>query len=185
MNHPAVLRNVRRTTQRGVTFIEMLATLTVLALTVGAVAPSVGQMRDRRHLEGAAAQLATDVRYARSLALAHRAAVRLSVHSQGGNSCYVLHTGPAASCSCGGGDTATCSTGAQLLKVVGFDASGPVRFSSNSSSMLFDPDRGTVTPTGTMRLQLSNGPSLHQIVNIMGRVRACSPSGAMNGYPTC
>ena len=174
-----------RAKQRGLTFIEILAALTVLALTIGTVAPSMGQMRDRRHLEGASAQLATDLRYARSLAVAHRAPVRLSLHSQAGGSCYVVHTGPAAACGCANDGSATCTANGQVIKAVGFEASGPVRLSSNSGSMLFDPDRGTVTPTGTVRLQLANGPALHQIINIMGRVRACSPAGAMAGYPAC
>ena len=174
-----------RAKQRGLTFIEILATLTVLALTIGTVAPSMGQMRDRRHLEGASAQLATDLRYARSLAVAHRAPVRVSMHSQAGGSCYVVHTGPAAACGCTSDGSATCTANGQVIKAVGFEATGPVRLSSNSGSMLFDPDRGTVTPTGTVRLQLANGPALHQVINIMGRVRACSPGSAVAGYPAC
>ena len=68
---------------------------------------------------------------------------------------------------------------------MGFDARGALQVASNSGSMLFDPNRGTVTPTGTLRVQLQSGQALHQVVNIMGRVRACSPAGAVPGYPTC
>ncbi len=171
--------------QRGLTSVELLAVVAVLAILLGSVAPSFKQMRERRHLEGAAAQLATDLRHARSLAVAQRAPVRLSVHTQGQNSCYVVHTGPAAACSCDGQGVAQCNAQGQLLQSAAFDAGGPVRLASTSRSMLFDPDRGTVTPTGTVRLQLASGTALHQIVNIMGRVRACSPQAAMPGYPAC
>ncbi|MCY7316087.1 MAG: GspH/FimT family pseudopilin [Rubrivivax sp.] len=174
-----------RARQRGFTSLEGLAAVTVLAITLSSVAPSFKQMRDRRHLEGAAAQLATDLRYARSLAVAQRAPVRLSMHTQGNNSCYVVHTGPVADCSCTSPGGAQCNANAQLLQSANFDATGPVRLAANSRSMLFDPDRGTVTPTGTVRLQVASGAALHQVVNIMGRVRACSPQGAMPGYPVC
>ncbi len=51
--------------------------------------------------------------------------------------------------------------------------------------MLFDPVRGTTTPTATVRVVAADGRAIHQIVNIMGRVRACSPGGAVSGYRAC
>ena len=171
--------------QRGLSLIESLASLTVMALSVGVVVPGLSQFTERRHLEGASAQLATDLRQARSLAVAHQAPVRVSVQAPGSDSCYVVHTGAAGSCTCTGAGTATCTAGAQALAVTGFAAGGPVRISSNSASMLFDADRGTVTPTGTLRVQSRSGQAIHQVVNIMGRVRACSPQAAVPGYPSC
>lgn len=180
-----VQRRVQRRTQRGLTLIECVVTLAIIVITLGAAIPSFTQARERRHLEGAAAQLATDIRHARSLAVSHGAPVRLRVQQTVHGSCYVVHTGAAGQCSCTGSGTSQCSSNARALRTVGFDAAGPVRVSSNSGSMLFDPDRGTVSPTGTLRLQLQSGPALHQVVNIMGRVRACSPAGVMAGYATC
>jgi type IV fimbrial biogenesis protein FimT len=63
--------------------------------------------------------------------------------------------------------------------------SGRLAFSASSASMLFDADRGTVTPTGTLRLQLADGRAIHHVVNIMGRARTCSPRGAVPGHPPC
>ncbi len=175
----------RRHAQRGLSLVESAITLGIIAVTLGAALPTFTQARDRRHLEGAAAQLATDLRHARSLAVARRAAVRLSVQQAADGSCYVVHTGGAGDCQCTGAGTASCSAGAQVLRVVGFDAGQPVRLAANSRSMLFDPDRGTVSPTGTMRLQLQGGTAIHEVINIMGRVRACSPAPALAGYPAC
>ncbi len=175
----------RRPSQRGLTLVESLISLAVVAVSLGAAAPGFQQMLERRQLEGAAAQLATDLRHARSLAVARRAPVRLSVQIVEGSSCYVVHTGSAGDCRCSGEGTAVCTAGAQALRTVGFEAGRSLRLSSTSASMLFDPDRGTVTPTGTLHLQSSSGESIRQVVNIMGRVRACSPSGSMPGYPAC
>lgn len=174
-----------RQAQRGLSLVESLISVAVLAVSVGTVAPGFNQVLARRHLDGVSAQLATDLRLARSLAVSHRAPVRLSVHNKAGLSCYVIHTGSASECSCTGSDTAACTGGAQALRAVSFDPSHEVRISSSSASMLFDPDRGTVTPTGTLRLHARNGDTIHQVVNIMGRVRTCSPGGAVPGHPKC
>lgn len=176
---------IQRRSQRGFTLVECAVTLAITAFTLGAALPTFTQARERHHLEGAAAQLATDIRHARGLAVAHNAPLRLSVQQTADGSCYVVHTGHAGDCVCTGAGVSQCSANAQALRTVGFDAAGPVRMASNSKSMLFDPDRGTVTPTGTFSLQLQGGQAIRQVVNIMGRVRACSPAGAMPGYPAC
>jgi type IV fimbrial biogenesis protein FimT len=36
-----------------------------------------------------------------------------------------------------------------------------------------------------MRLTSRNGTAIHQVVNIMGRVRSCSPAPALSGYRAC
>ena len=175
----------RRPSQRGLTLVESLISLAVVAVSLGAAAPGFQQMQERRQLEGASAQLATDLRHARSLAVARHAPVRLSVQLSEGSSCYVVHTGSAGDCRCSGAGAAVCTAGAEALRTVGFEAGRRLRLTSSSASMLFDPDRGTVTPTGTLHLQASSGASLRQVVNIMGRVRACSPGSSMPGYPAC
>ena len=178
-------RRGQRRTQRGLTLIECVVTLAIIVITLGAAIPTFTQARERRHLEGAAAQLATDLRHARSLAVSHRAPVRFSVQQASDGSCYVVHTGSAGDCQCTGSGTSSCRGSAQVLSAVGFERAGPVHLASNSASMLFDPDRGTVTPTGTLSLQQQGGPTIRQIVNIMGRVRSCSPGAAAAGYVAC
>ena len=171
--------------QRGLTLIECVVTLAIIVITLGAAIPTFTQARERRHLEGAAAQLATDIHHARSLAVSHGAPVRLRVQQASDGSCYVVHTGSAGDCQCTGAGTSSCRGSGQALRTVGFERGGPVRLASNSASMLFDADRGTVTPTGTLSLQLPSGATIRQIVNIMGRVRSCSPGAAVVGYVAC
>lgn len=178
-----------RRAQRGLSLIECVAAMAVAVFALGSAVPNFMQLRERKQLEGAAAQLATDIRHARSLAVAHRTPVRLSVQQSAGGSCYVIHTGRAGDCQCTAAGASSCRTNSQALRTVGFDGAGAVGVTTNSSSMLFDPDRGTVTPTGTLSLHLQRqrqaGPSIRQVVNIMGRARACSPAPALPGYPAC
>ena len=168
---------------RGLTLVELAVVLALVSLLAGLALPHWGESVARRHLEGAAAQLATDIQFARSAAAARNAPVRLAVPA--GGSCYVVHSGPAGSCRCGSdtGQPAVCQAGAQALRAAWLPAG--VRLSVNSASMLFDPSPGTVTPAGTLRVQGQGKQAVHHVVNVMGRVRSCSPAPGLAGYPSC
>lgn len=171
--------------QHGLTLVESCIALLATAVAVGTAAPSFKQARDKRHLDGVAAQLATDVRHARSMAVARHEQVRLTLRQSAAGSCYVVHTGSASDCGCAPDGTASCRAGAEVLQSSGFPAGGPVQVSANVGSMLFDADRGTVSPAGTLKVQDGSSRAVHQVVSIMGRVRTCTPTGAAAGYPAC
>ncbi len=92
------LRNGR--TQRGVTLIETGVVTTVVAVLTSIAAPSFDASIQRRHLEGASAQLETDIHHTRMMAVARNAPLRISFQSGSGGSCYVIHTGAANACGC-------------------------------------------------------------------------------------
>ena len=188
MNHllfrktAAPARPARR--QRGVTLIESLIAVAVTAVALGSALPGFEQARERHHLEGAAALLETDIMYTRSLAVARNQGVRMGFEATPAGTCYVIHTGAANACGCNAAGVAVCDAGAQPLRTVHFPASGMVGLRANVRSILFDPRLGTSTPTGTLRVVGRSNAAIHQVVNIMGRVRSCSPTG-VNGYPSC
>ena len=66
-----------------------------------------------------------------------------------------------------------------------FATGDSVSLKTNVRSVLFDPVRGTSTPTATIQLKAASGMALHQVVNIMGRVRTCSPDPVVSGYKRC
>jgi type IV fimbrial biogenesis protein FimT len=170
--------------QRGLSLIESLIVLTVTALSLSTAVPSFKASMERRHLEGAAAQLETDIAYARSLAVAQNRSVRLNFASDAAGSCYVMFNGSANECRCSAGGAPVCSASQAAARNVGFASPGALRLNSNVNSMVFDPLKGTTTPTGTLRFQSQSGQALHLVVNIMGRVRTCSPTG-LAGYKAC
>jgi type IV fimbrial biogenesis protein FimT len=172
-----------RPRQRGATLIESFIVLALLAVIVGAAVPSFQSAQDRRRLEGAAAQLRTELHFARSLAVERNEAVRFSFRAEGTASCYVIHTGSRGACRCEG-PRPICQAGAQALRTVGLEAASRLRETSNASSFAFDPHKGTVTPTATLRLSNPRGDVVHLVINIMGRVRSCSPTG-LPGYKAC
>lgn len=167
--------------QRGVTLIESLAVLALTAIVTAAGAPGLRSLLDNRRLDGAATQLASDLKLVRSEAVARNRPVRISFHA----ACYVLHTGLAAQCTCAAPGPAVCSGGAFAIRTVHLPAADAVELQTNMGSMLFDPLHGTGTPTGTLRLLGRDGRAVHHVVNVMGRVRSCSPQGWVPGYRAC
>ena len=158
--------------QRGVTMIEACITLAIAGILAGSALPSFKDSLDKRKVEGISSEVGTDLRYARSEAVARNTGVRVSFH-QG---CYVVHTGSRDDCQCDGQGPAICSGDAVALKTV--SASSGVQVVANVSSLRFDPINGTTSPTGTVCTVPANGRSLHHVVSLMGRVRTCSPVAA-------
>ena len=181
------MKNPTRLThrQRGVTLVEACTVLAVLAVLVSTATPNLQGLIDSRRLDGAATQLATDIQFVRTEAVARNIPVRLSFHATAEGSCYVLHSGNADQCDCNAPGPATCSGDARQIKTVALTAADRVSLQTNTASVLFDPLHGTSTPTGTLRLVGQQGRAVHHVVNVMGRVRSCSPLGAMPGYRAC
>ena len=177
--HPSTRR------QRGITLVEACAVIAIGSILAAAAAPNLQGLIDSRRLDGAATQLATDIQFVRTEAVARNLPVRLSFHATTDGSCYVLHTGNADQCDCNAPGPATCSGDARQIKTVALTAADRVSLQTNVASVLFDPLHGTSTPTSTLRLVGQQGRAVHHIVNVMGRVRSCSPQGAMPGYRAC
>jgi len=184
MNTHRPLTAIRRL-QRGVTMIESLIVLTIATVSLGAALPSFEQARQRRHFDGIAAQLETDIFLARSEAVTRNRSMRISFKADDDGSCYVVHSGPADACSCSADGAARCEPGQFAVRSVRLAAAGAVQLQSNVPSILFDAVRGTSTPTGTIRLVGQDRRAVHVVVNIMGRVRSCSPGGSVPGYKVC
>jgi type IV fimbrial biogenesis protein FimT len=184
MHHPA-LTSPRHHAQRGLSLLESLMVLAIAAIATGATWPAFQQTLEQRRLEGAAAQLHTDLQLARSEAVARNHTLRISYRQQAGGSCYLVHTGGANDCNCDAGGAPVCTGGAEAVRTEFFAASRGVQLQSNVASMVLDPTKGTVSPTGTLRLQGAEGRAVHLVVNIMGRARKCSPGGTLPGYAAC
>ena len=171
--------------QRGVSLVEACIVLAVSAILASTAAPGMQALIDTRRLDGAATQLATDIQFVRTEAVARNLPVRLSFHVTPDGSCYVVHTGNAVQCDCVAAGPAQCTGSAQQIKTVRVPTTDHVSVQPNVSSMLVDPLHGTITPTGTLRVVGADGRAVHHVVNIMGRVRSCSPLAAMPGYRAC
>jgi type IV fimbrial biogenesis protein FimT len=168
--------------QQGFTLLEACIALAISAILLGTVLPSFKKAVERRQLEGAAAQLRTDIALARSLAVARNESLRMAFSSP---SCYVVHTGASGACNCDAAGNARCTGAAAPLRTVQLGEGRQLALASNSKSILLDGAHGTVTPASTIKITGRSGAAIHAVVNIMGRVRNCSPGRTLPGYPAC
>jgi len=173
----------RRT--RGVSMIELLSVASIAITAVGASVGSAKTLMLTQRMEGMAAEVENSVQLARSHAISQGQTVHLSIQQQAGAACLLMHTGARDACSCQANGAAICQGDAALLHHSRLDTSTGVSVQTNSSSMAFSALRGMVTPTATIRLIDNQGRALHQIVNVMGRTRTCSPKPAIAGYKAC
>ena len=173
----------------GFTLVEAAVTLAILAVLACGAAPSFSGLIERQRLAGLAAQLASDVQFVRSESVLRNETLRLSFYGAAWGSCYVVHSGSRSQCSCtAASNEATCIAGATQIRTVIVPTSAGASVQANVSSILFDPLHGTSTPTGTLRVTSPAAGAIHHVVNVLGRVRTCSPDGpvpAIPGYRVC
>lgn len=176
----------RRVVAQGISLVELLCTLALMVVLLGGTWPMFNDLRTGLALRATAALLETDLQFARSAAVAGGTSVRLSVlgTAQGG-SCYLLYTGAANACVCEGEGRSRCEPGARMLRLEEQPGHTGITLVPLQRSILFDTSKGTVTPTATLQVIAADGRAIHQVVNIMGRVRACSPGGSMGGLQPC
>jgi type IV fimbrial biogenesis protein FimT len=170
---------------RGLTLVELPCGMAIAVTAVGTAVPSLKGIQQTQQLHAVAARLETDVQFARSLARTRSEGVRLSVQAlDGGGSCTVAHTGGANDCRCSAEGQAERIGEAEVLSAAAQPASG-AWITTTGRSLVFDGSRGTVTPTATLKVVSGNGSAIHQIVNIMGRTRSCTPQGPVAGIKAC
>jgi len=172
---------------RGVGLIELLVCLAISVVLLASAMQAMRGLGSRHTVEATAALLETDLRHARSQALANDQPVRFEVQTlpapqpaavaTPAATCYVVYSGPAGSCSCRGDGTAQCQPGSSLWRAAAQPIATGVRVLHSGRALTFDPGKGTVTPTATLVVADADGQAIHQVVNIMGRVRSCSPQG--------
>jgi len=171
--------------QRGITLIEACTVLAITAVLAASAAPGMQELIAGRRLEATATQLATDIQLTRAAAVARNQALRLSFHKRKDGSCYVIHTGAVDQCDCSGSGPAVCTSGAREIKTVIVSTADQVSVVANVGSVLFDPMHGTSSPTGTLRVIGATGREVRHVINVMGRVRSCSPAPSVPGYRVC
>ena len=170
---------------RGFSMIELLSVASIAITAVGASVGSARTLMLTQRMEGIATEVENSVQLARSHAISQGQTVYLSIQQQAGAACVLTHTGARDACTCQANGAATCQGDAELLHQSRLDTSTGVRVQTNAPAMAFSALRGMVTPTATIRLIDTQGRALHQIVNVMGRTRTCSPKPAMAGYKAC
>lgn len=169
MPAPSAPRPVPR---RGVTMLELMVVLTVMAVLAALAWPSLGRQLQRHRLQGVAQALAGDMAEARFEAA--RRGMPLYLQAQAGEPwCWALATAPQCACN---------SNQACQLKVVRAPDHPGIRLTA-ARSVRFDTDGradgvvDAVLEAGADRLRVEIGT--------LGRARVCSLGEALPGAPAC
>jgi type IV fimbrial biogenesis protein FimT len=175
-----------RRPEGGFTVIELMVVIAVLAILLVVAAPSFMSTLAKRRLEGAAAELATDIQYARSEAVQRNAAVGVVFNTN----CYTLYVvGNTNATGC-----AALGTGATQLKAVQMSAGTSLNFvpvTAGIAFIAFEPVRGMAIDAGagTDRsgyvdvTSTSGNWQVRDLVIRVGRVKSCSPNGTIATLP--
>lgn len=183
-----------RQARQGMTLIELLLSVAIVAVLMAVAVPSMYEFIMRKKVEGAADELLTDLRYARSMVVKsnRRANIKFST-TKTEETCYVVfHPTSMLGCNCA--STPVCSTAnasaAVELKTVRFPASGHVTVTptTGSSDMLqFDSPSGLPSKADTIDITIKapSGGEVRLTTSQTGRPQICSVSGHASAYPAC
>lgn len=75
----------------GLTFVELMITLTILGVLVAIAVPSMREFMAKQRIRAISKEVATDLKYLRTQATQRRRAVEISFGSNAGATCYVLY----------------------------------------------------------------------------------------------
>nr|WP_280818838.1 GspH/FimT family pseudopilin [Thiorhodococcus minor] len=165
--------------QAGLTLLELITVVAILALLMGVAVPSMHEMLDRNRLKAAAQAVAEDLQWARSEAIKRNRPIALSLHPS--TWCYGVTLASDLGCDCRGDQDAP--NGCELKRVSGTDYPG-IRLSATFDRTTFEPRRATAR-NGSLSLQSSRGAAIKVILSRLGRVRLCSPNDTLPGYGDC
>lgn len=188
---PVSQRSRHGAAARGFTLLEMMGVLAVLALLVVFATPAYQGSRIRASVRGAAANLYTDMQYARSEAVQRNTDVTVSF-STGSTWCYGITEGTTAcDCTVAAAPPAAgaCSIKRGLSTEFRGAALGSASFSGDGNSYQIDPRRGQIVDSGgnpasgSVVFTGDGGYAVTAELNVVGRVRLCSDS--LPGYPSC
>ena len=161
------------TLARGLTLIELVMTLAVLAILSAVALPSIGAGFERHRLQASAQALSADIGEARFEAARRGQALHLQA-SAGADWCWSVSASP----DCGCGRAQAC----QLQNVRAADHPGVQMISAQGLRL----DGAGIAQAGTAALlQSPRGDRLRVDVSALGRTRICAVSGSWPSLPTC
>jgi len=179
-------------TQAGVTLIELMVTIAVLAILIMLAAPSFAEFSERTALRGAADNVVSVVAAAKEEAIKRDSLVRVDFKTVDTGFCIgaaTVASAGAAGCDC---SAANCPVGSYPSNPEDLHGvrlvSAPV-FGADTAFVI-DPKTGMlsdVSDAGSVEFDTSRGYGVVVQVNASGRTSFCTPSGkkAIGTYGAC
>ncbi|MBL8328402.1 MAG: prepilin-type N-terminal cleavage/methylation domain-containing protein [Rubrivivax sp.] len=165
---------IARSALRGLTLIEIMVALAILAILASLAVPEFGRRMTQWKLQAVAERLAFDIADARHDAAQRGRLLHMDIQP-GAQWCWALSDAP----GCGCGTAQAC----QRTRVVA---------PAGSSVQIKEPMQLTFAPSADARsqplmltVQSHHDDQLRVVVTPMGRARICGPDRPLLGYPRC
>jgi type IV fimbrial biogenesis protein FimT len=184
----------------GFTLVELMVTLSVLAIVMVASVPSFIDFFDKARVRGAADGVISLISNARVEAVKTGLDVNIALTGSGTSWCLGANGAAPPSggnpaitadpCDCTNpADTSQCRVGGQR-SAVEIGAYPDVRIGALPAGINFDSRLGTILPLGTRVVSLTSPRATYELdveVNSLGQARICLPSGSrpMVGVLAC
>ena len=181
------------TRPQGITLIELMVTLAILAILLAIAVPSMQQLIARKRVAGVASELASDIRYLRSMGVQTATLVQIDFGASAAATCYALSTDPfglGQPCDCNNPSSCDGSSGApKIVKTVTVPIAGGITLSvgNNPTNTVFSGPNSLPLNGATITATVSSGQggSVKVQTNATGRPYACSISGQESNFPVC
>ncbi len=179
--------------QAGVTFSELLITLSISAILLTIAVPSFSQFVAKRSVAGAANLVATFIENAKMESLKRSEFATLNYqNTEGGMDwCIGVVMGKDTTCDCMA-ETPQClvDSAPMVLSNETYSKFNDLSMVFDDGNVSFDPVRGILSDSESsvsLQIQHNNEEFLVKItLNATGSVSKCSPAGKkLVGYPTC
>lgn len=173
---------MRLSAVRGFTLVEMLITIAIVAIMAMIAVPSFNAFFDKYRVKRAAETVSAFLVNTKSEAVKRNKTVNAVITVSGATWCAGMTEATTCNCTTAGAcqidgvDRVVSSATYKGVKLNGPDTEHAFKFKSQ---------RGTVTGNETVELESADGLKLNVVVSKFGRIRLCSPSGSLGGYPVC
>lgn len=179
----------------GVTVVELMVTLAIVAVLAAIAVPSMAALIARKRLEGLAQELMTDLRFLKSYQIHNRPATGTGIgfSSDSNRLCYMLFVhGDTADCDCGKPADLVCGSSTApgrpvALRQVDIPRSTGIRITTDTNMLTLGDYNGMPIFQRTLRVSLANDAAGEIVVSTNGNGIAmmCSVSGAFGAIKSC
>ena len=155
--------------QTGLTLIELMIAIVILAIVMAIAAPSMLEFRERKQLRGAAEALYSNLYYARSEALKKNSNIFVNF-SAGNDGAWCVGLDDTAACNCNTANDCQIDAADKVVDGADYPAVDMTHdFTGNGTR--FESRRGAANVTGTATFTIGSGDQRQVLVSVIGRVR--------------
>ncbi|MBB4841525.1 prepilin-type N-terminal cleavage/methylation domain-containing protein [Paucibacter oligotrophus] len=192
--------NISHRDPRGLSLVELMVVIAVLGIVLAVAIPSFGDMLARKRVQLIAAELVSDLAFARSESGLKSYGIHTYFQQSPVMSCYLIvqRTGPIDRCDCSREVGSACAGTIGLTEIktaqipsstgVTIKVLAPLAISSGLTGLQFSPLHMVPSaPELKVLVASSRGsqPKLQIELNGMGRVKLCCPDGSFTGVQPC